>query len=193
VACSVVWVAVSGSWLVGPPLAGIWGMCRPFLLFRWPVVGRHSFMARICGDDMTRANFLRGSSSDSCLLRARQTPLSTCLSGQRGCGHCPHPVHRRLSTCIVVPSSWFCLHYFMKFSVSGDMSLRPRPAVSLDVPVNGASPGVSVAGARSVDRAEVCGIPAFFRAVLVWLIRHTCPNSAARPSTCLSESALQRP
>jgi hypothetical protein len=38
-----------------------------------------------------------------------------------------------------------------------------------------------VAGVRSVDGAEVCGIRTFFRAVLVWLIRHTCPNSAARP------------
>jgi hypothetical protein len=187
------WVAGSGSWLVGPPLAGIWAMWCPIWLYRRTVVGPHSFMAKSCGDDMTKPNSLRRSSSDSCFLRIRQRALIVCLSGQRGCGHCPHPVHRRLSTCIVVPSSWFCLHYFMKFSVSGDMSLRPRPAVSLDVPVNGASPGVSVAGARSVDRAEVCGIPAFFRAVLVWLIRHTCPNSAARPSTCLSESALQRP
>jgi hypothetical protein len=39
-------------------------------------------------------------------------------------------VHGRLSTCIVVASSWFCLHYFMQFSVSGDMTLRLRPSVS---------------------------------------------------------------
>jgi hypothetical protein len=56
----------------------------------------HTFMANSCGDDMTKPNFLRGSSSDSCFLRTRQTPLITCLSGQRGCGQCPHLVHNRL-------------------------------------------------------------------------------------------------
>jgi hypothetical protein len=35
-------------------------------------------------------------------------------------------VHGRLSTRILVSSSWFCLHYFMQFSVSGDMTLQPR-------------------------------------------------------------------
>lgn len=26
------------------------------------------------------------------------------------------------STCIVIPSSWLCLHYFMQFSASDDMT-----------------------------------------------------------------------
>ena len=34
-------------------------------------------------------------------------------------------------------------------------------------------------GGGSVDRVQVCGIRTFFRAVLAWLIRHTCSNSAA--------------
>lgn len=41
--------------------------------------------------------------------------------------------------------------------------------------------GISMAGVRSLDRVQVCGIRTFFQAVLVWLIRYTCPNSAARP------------
>ena len=72
------------------------GMCSPIWLFRWPVVGPHSFMAQSCGDDMTKANSLRRSSSDSCFLRTRQSPLIACLSGQRACGQCPHFVHSRL-------------------------------------------------------------------------------------------------
>jgi hypothetical protein len=65
-------------------------MCRPSCCFRWPVVGRHSFMARSCGDDMTKPNFLRGSSSDSCFLRARQSAFIACLSGQRRRALCAH-------------------------------------------------------------------------------------------------------
>jgi hypothetical protein len=37
------------------------------------------------------------------------------------------------STRILIPSSWLCLHYFMRFSVSGDMTLRPRSSVSYEV------------------------------------------------------------
>jgi hypothetical protein len=33
------------------------------------------------------------------------------------------------SACILGPFSWFGLHYFMKVSVPGDMTLRPRAAV----------------------------------------------------------------
>ncbi|GAP56579.1 hypothetical protein AHiyo6_31440, partial [Arthrobacter sp. Hiyo6] len=85
-------------------------MWRPFWMFRWPVVGRHSFMARSCGDDMTKPNFLRGSPSDCCFLRATYTALvervrpkgvwtlSTFLSTA---GFLTH---------IWIPSSWFCLH-----------------------------------------------------------------------------------
>jgi hypothetical protein len=47
-------------------------------------------MVKGCGDDMTKANFLRGSSSDSCLLGTRQSALIARLSGQRGCAHCAH-------------------------------------------------------------------------------------------------------
>jgi hypothetical protein len=80
-----------GQGLAGGPSA-CWnlGMCRPFCCFRWPVVGRHLFMVRICGDDMTKPNLPRGSSSDGCLLRVRQSALIACLSGQRGCAHCAH-------------------------------------------------------------------------------------------------------
>jgi hypothetical protein len=58
--------------------------------FRWPVGGRHSFMAKSCGDDMTKLNFLRGSSADSCLRRNCLRALIACLSGQRGCARCAH-------------------------------------------------------------------------------------------------------
>ena len=53
-------------------------------------VGLHPFLVRSCGDDMTKANLLRGSSAASCLLRTRQSSLLACLSGQRGCAHCAH-------------------------------------------------------------------------------------------------------
>jgi hypothetical protein len=154
----------------------------------------HTFMANSCGDDMTKPNFLRGSSSDSCFLRTRQTPLITCLSGQWECGHCPHSVHGRLVglhfdlLLLALPSllhEVFCFrrHDFAAwiFGFLGSSG------------VSGNVFGVSMAGIESIDRVQVCGIPTFFRAVLVWLIRHTCPNSTARPSTCLSEPALQRP
>jgi len=74
----------------------------------------------------------------------------------------------------LVPCSWFCLHHFIKFSVSGDMTLRPGPSVSLDVPGSaGTSTGVLVAGARAVNRVQVCGIRTLLPAtVLVWLVRH---------------------
>jgi hypothetical protein len=134
VACEVMWVAGSGSWLVGPPLAGIWAMWCPIWLYRRTVVGPHSFVAKSCGDDMTKPNSLRRSSSYSCFLRIRQRALIVSLSGQRGCGHCPHPVHNRLFYPHFDPLSWFCLHYFMQFSVADDMTSRLRSSVSLDVP-----------------------------------------------------------
>lgn len=59
-------------------------MCRPIWQFRWPVVGPHLFMATSCADDMTKLNRLRGSSSDICLLRARQRTLMACLSAKGG-------------------------------------------------------------------------------------------------------------
>lgn len=93
------------------------------------------------------------------------------------------------STCILIPSPWFCLHRFMQFSVAGGMTLRPGSSVSLDVPVSGTSLGSWV---RSVDGVQVCGIRAFFRAVRVWL-GPTCPYRDVGPFTCLSEPALQRP
>ena len=43
-------------------------------------------------------------------------------------------------------------HHFMKSSVSGDMTLRPRPSVSLD----GASPGVSAAVASDPSTESRC-------------------------------------
>ena len=39
-----------------------------------------------------------------------------------------------LSDRILVASSWFYLHHFMQFSVSGDMTLRLSSSVSVDVP-----------------------------------------------------------
>jgi hypothetical protein len=95
-ACEVMGVAGSGSWLVGPPPAGIWGMCRPIWLFRWPVVGPHSFMAKCCGDDMTKPNSLRRSSADSCFLRPGRVRSSRICPAKGGCAHCAHTVHNRL-------------------------------------------------------------------------------------------------
>lgn len=132
-------------------------LCRPLLLFPWPVVGRQWFMGTGCGDDMSKADFLRGSSEGSCFLRGRQSALIACLSVQRG-------VHivRTLSTggssaCILVPSSWFCLHYFMQFSVSDDMTLWLRSSVSLDVPGSaGTSLGLSAAVASGPSTESGC-------------------------------------
>ncbi len=59
----------SGSRLVGPSARWNLGLCVAlFCCFRWPVVGRHSFIARGCGDFRTKTNSLRESSSDSCIL-----------------------------------------------------------------------------------------------------------------------------
>ena len=66
VACSVVWVAGSGPWLVGPPPAGMWG--HPGLLsgwFWWAWLVLYLFMSRGCGDDMTCRDFLEIFSPDS--------------------------------------------------------------------------------------------------------------------------------
>jgi hypothetical protein len=95
---------VRGSWLAprstvrlcgwrGPVLAGgpsaCWnlGLCAVLsCCFRWPVVGRHSFMAKSCGDDMTKLNLLRGSSADSCLLWGnRESPLGGAFIGNGQC------------------------------------------------------------------------------------------------------------
>jgi hypothetical protein len=83
-------------------------------------------------------------------------------------------VHGRLFGLHFVHCSWICLHHFMAFSVSGDMTFRPGPSVSLDVPGSaGTSAGVPVAGERAVDRVQVCGIRTLLPAtVLVWLVRH---------------------
>ena len=123
--------------LAGEPSA-CWNLVLwvvPSCCFRWPVVGPHSFMAKCCDDDMTKSSFLGGSSSDSCFPRARQSALIACLTGQRGvCTLCTPLCTGGFATRILIPSSWFCLHYFMKFSVSGDTILRLRSSDSVDVP-----------------------------------------------------------
>jgi hypothetical protein len=153
-------------------------------------------MAKSCGDDMTKPNCLRGSSADCCFLRARQTALIACLSGQRGYAHCAHLCGRAAFRPAFFRCSWFCLHHFMQFSVSGDMTLRPGPSESLDVPGSaGTSPGVPVAGERAVDRVQVCGIRILLPAtVLLWLVPSWPVRVWTRgPCTCIAESALQRP
>jgi hypothetical protein len=163
VACSVVWVAGSRSWLVGPLLAGMSRvMCRPFCCFRGSVVGRHSFMARSCGDDMTKLNFLRGSSSATCFLRGRHRALIACLSGQRGCAHCAHVCARvafRPAFWTLPPGSASPLHEVL--------CCRRHDFAAWYVGFvgrSGFSGNVFVGiGVRAVDRAQVCGIRNFFR------------------------------
>ena len=157
-------------WLVQGP--GWWALrllesrvyVSSFLLFPVASCWRHSFMAKSCGDDMTKLNFLRGSSSDSCFLRARQRALMACLSGQRGCAHCAHRCARAAFRpyldpfLLVLPTP---LHEVLCF--------RRHDFVAQTVGFVGRScqrerfPEVSVAGDRSVDRAEVRGIRTFFR------------------------------
>jgi hypothetical protein len=130
-------------------------MCRPFLPFRWPVAGRHSFMARTCGDDMTQTNLLRGISSAGVFCQPDRA-RSSCICPAKGGVHIVHSfVHGRLSTCIVIPP--------------------PGPAFTTLW-------GVCDCGVQSVDRVQVCGIRNFFRGVLVWLIRETCPRLDTRLS-----------
>lgn len=78
----------------------------------------------------------------------------------KGCGHCPHFCPRAgISACMLVHSLWFCLHYFMEFSVAGSMTLRPGSSVSSDVPGSAAmSLGIAVAGVRPGGSVQVCGI-----------------------------------
>jgi hypothetical protein len=116
-------------------------------------------MARSCGDDMTKTSFLRGPSSDGCPLRPGRV-RSSCVCPAKGGVDTVHTLSTTgFSTRILIPSSGLCLHYFMQFSVSDDMTLRPTSSVSVDAPgLAGTSPEVSVAGVRSVDRVQVCGI-----------------------------------
>jgi hypothetical protein len=135
------------------------GVCRPILLFRWPVVGPHSFMVRSCGDDMTMLNFNRGSSSDGRLLRATQRALIACLSGQRRRAHCAHlcaraACHPDCGTFVLaLPSR---VHAVL---CSGRHAFTARIIGTCGTFLSsGTFHGISVAGARSFDRVKVCGI-----------------------------------
>ncbi len=60
VAYEGVWVAGSGSWLVGPPPALGWGYAVPRSGSVWlVVVGQHQFMAQGSGDDMMKPTLAR--------------------------------------------------------------------------------------------------------------------------------------
>jgi hypothetical protein len=126
VAGLIVCGAGAGSWPVGLPPARIQGSGPSFLLFRWPVLRGRSFMVRSCGDDMTKRNCLRGFFSDSCFLRDQSECAHRVFVRPKGvCTLCTLLCTGGLAACILIPSSWLCLHYFMQFSVSDDMTLRP--------------------------------------------------------------------
>lgn len=66
-------------------------------------------------------------------------------------------VHGGFSTCILVPSLWFCRYHFMKSSVSGDMTSRPRSSVSVDAPgAAGTSLRISAAVASDPSTERRC-------------------------------------
>jgi hypothetical protein len=79
---------------------------------------------------------------------------------------------------ILAPFSRFCLHCFMEFFGSGDMTLRLRPSGFL---------GRSCQRERTWQQLwpacdpQVCGSGLFFRAALVWLVRLTlAPRGAGK-------------
>jgi hypothetical protein len=125
----------------------------PFLFLWWLGLVLHLFMGRGCADDMTRAPFSEVFSSPFLAFSGLRQWACGRLSGQRHVDIVHMLSTGGSSACIVMPSSWLCLHYFMKFSVSGDMILRPGPSVSLDVPVSGNLSGVSEAVASDPSTA----------------------------------------
>ena len=75
------------------------------------------------------------------------------------------------STRILIPSSWFCLHYFMEFSVVGDMTLRPGSSVFVERSWQRERLG-GVCGWRPIRR-QSAGVwdPDSSSGSLVWLVR----------------------
>lgn len=152
----------SGVRVLADGLSACWNLgflCRPFLLFPWPVVGRQWFMATSCGDDMSKANFFRGSSEGRCFLRGRQSALIACLSGQRGVHIVRTFVHGRLldlhfgPSLLALPSALHTVLFCRRREFAApDRRFLTRSGFSGNVVA------VSVAGVRSVDRVQVCGI-----------------------------------
>jgi hypothetical protein len=121
---------------------GLWGLCllgcgvirAPFLFLSWLEWVLHLFVGRGCADDMTPVRFLEVFSSPVAGLYGVGEWGCGRLSGQRGVDIVHALSTGGSSARIVMPSSWLCLHYFMKFSVLDGKTSRPRSPVSLDVP-----------------------------------------------------------
>ena len=131
----------------------------PFLLFWWPIVGRHSFMAKSCGDDMTKPNFLRGTSSDSAVCEPGRVRSSRVCPAKGGV-HIVHTfVHGRLfglhfgPFLMVLPSLLHAVLCFRRHDFAAQtVGFVGRSGFS------GNLFGISVAGVRAVDSVKVCGI-----------------------------------
>ena len=76
-----------------------------------------------------------------------------------------------ISACMLVHSLWFCLHYFMEFSVVGDMTLRPGSSVFVERSWQRERLG-GVCGWRPIRR-QSAGVwdPDSSSGSLVWLVR----------------------
>ena len=137
VACLVVWVAGSGSWLLALRVLESRLTCRPFLLLRGLLLARHPFIAGSCGDDMTKPIFFEDLPRVAGCCEPGSV-RSSCVCPAKGGVHNVHTfVHGRLFDPHFDPFPRVLRHRFMQFSVAGDMSSRPGSSVSLAVPVSG--------------------------------------------------------